>query len=174
MNEEKVILVNEKDEIKGYEEKIEAHRKGLLHRAFSVFIFNTKGEMLLQKRAAGKYHSGGLWSNACCGHPRQDEETSDAAKRRLKEEMGFETPLKKFFDLVYTARLDNGLSEHEFDHVFIGRYDGLITANPDEVNDFCYKKISAINESMHLNPNQFTVWFQLLLPKAEQWLLQQD
>ena len=107
-------------------EKMEAHKKGLLHRAFSVFIFNGKGEMLLQQRALNKYHSGGLWTNACCSHPMPGEKTEDAADRRLKEELGFETPLEKIFDFVYKAEFDNGLTEYEFDHVFAGEYEGEI------------------------------------------------
>src|SRR4249919_2599143 len=115
--DQEVILVNEQNEAIGTMEKMEAHRKALLHRAFSVFIFNSKGEMLLQQRALNKYHSGGLWTNACCSHPRPGELIEDAATRRLKEELGFETPLKKIFQFTYQASFDNGLTEHEFDHV---------------------------------------------------------
>ena len=121
---EEVILVNEQDEQTGTIEKMEAHRKALLHRAFSVFIFNGKGEMLLQQRAMGKYHSPGLWTNACCSHPRPGEEVETAAFRRLKEEMGIETSLKKIFDFIYRTEFDNGLTEYEFDHVYIGTYPG--------------------------------------------------
>src|SRR5215468_430433 len=115
---EQVILVNELDEEIGTMEKLSAHEQGVLHRAISVFIFNEKGEMLLQQRASRKYHSGGLWTNACCSHPHPGEATHAAALRRLKEEMGFETSLKKAFDFVYKTSFDNGLTEHEFDHVF--------------------------------------------------------
>src|SRR5262245_255370 len=107
-----VILVNEKDEATGIAEKMEAHQKGLLHRAFSIFVFNSKGEMLLQQRAAGKYHSGGLWTNACCSHPRPGEKTEEAAERRLKEELGFQTPLTEIFDFIYQAEFVNGLAEY--------------------------------------------------------------
>jgi isopentenyl-diphosphate delta-isomerase len=169
-SEEKVILVNEKDEPLGAMEKMEAHRKAILHRAFSIFIFNAKGEMLLQQRAAKKYHSGGLWTNACCSHPRPGEETADAAQRRLFEEMGFSTPLKKIFDFTYKAKFDNGLIEFEFDHVFAGEYDGEIRANPDEVNDFCYKAMSEIKQSLQSNPQEYTAWFQIAFPKIEEWL----
>ncbi|HSU49504.1 MAG TPA: isopentenyl-diphosphate Delta-isomerase, partial [Segetibacter sp.] len=121
---EEVILVNELDEQIGKMEKMEAHSKGLLHRAFSVFIFNDQGEMLLQQRAVSKYHSGGLWTNACCSHPRPEEATEDAALRRLQEELGFTVSLAKIFDFRYNASFTNGLTEHEFDHVFVGTYNG--------------------------------------------------
>src|SRR5277367_2014029 len=117
---EEVILVNEKDEATGVMEKLQAHRNGSLHRAFSIFIFNNKNEMLLQQRAGNKYHSAGLWTNACCSHPKPGEQIDVAAQRRLKEEMGFETPLDKIFSFIYNASFDNGLSEHEFDHAFAG------------------------------------------------------
>lgn len=120
-----VILVDEQDRPTGRMEKIEAHRKALLHRAFSIFIFNEKGQMLLHKRAAGKYHSGGLWTNACCSHPQPGEETLAAAENRLVEEMGIRVPLTKAFDFSYRAEFDNGLTEYEFDHVFTGTYDGI-------------------------------------------------
>jgi len=121
---EQVILVNEQDEQVGIMEKMQAHREGKLHRAFSVFIFNNKREMLLQQRALNKYHSGGLWTNACCSHPKPNESTEAAAKRRLKEELGFETTLEKNFDFTYKADFENGLTEYEFDHVFSGVYNG--------------------------------------------------
>src|ERR1700728_4574124 len=120
MQQEQVILVNERDEPTGSMEKMEAHRKALLHRAFSVFIFNTAGDMLLQQRAAGKYHSAGLWTNACCSPPRPGEGTRDAAMRRLYEELGFTAELKKIFDFTYRSEFENGLTEFEFDHVFVG------------------------------------------------------
>src|SRR3954470_13284590 len=121
---EQVILVNEKDQAIGTMEKMEAHRKGVLHRAFSVFIFDRHGKMLLQQRAFHKYHSGGLWTNACCSHPLPGEDIESAAHRRLYEEMGFQTPLKKIFDFTYKADFRNGLTEYEFDHVFTGYYEG--------------------------------------------------
>src|SRR5258708_5798594 len=120
-------------------EKLEVHQKGLLHRAFSIFIFNRKGEMLLQQRALNKYHNGGLWTNACCSHPAPGEKTLTAATRRLKEEMGFTTALEKAFDFTYKVSFENGLTENEFDHVFTGRYEGSIEPNPDEVKDYCFK-----------------------------------
>lgn len=169
MKKEEVILVNEHDEATGAMEKMEAHRKGVLHRAFSIFIFNSKGEMLLQQRAFSKYHSGGLWTNACCSHPLPGEETKNAAARRLKEELGFETTVKKIFDFIYKAEFDNGLTEHEFDHVFTGEYEGVINLNKDEVNDYCYKKIGEIKHSLQTHPQKYTAWFHLAFPKIEDW-----
>lgn len=169
MKNEEVILVNEKDEETGRMEKYTAHQKGLLHRAFSIFIFNSKGEMLLQKRAEKKYHSGGLWTNTCCSHPKPGEEILDSAMRRLKEEMGFQTPLKKIFEFTYRAGFDNGLTEHEFDHVFAGEYNGLITVDQKEISDYCYKEMSDIKESLKSHPDKYAVWFQLAFPQIENW-----
>src|SRR6186713_1579239 len=123
MENDKVILVSEHDDMVGIMDKMEAHKQGLLHRAFSVFIFNSKGEMLLQQRAFNKYHSGGLWTNACCGHPSPGEQTVAAARRRLMEEMGFTTGLEELFDFTYQHAFENGLTEHEYDHVFAGTWD---------------------------------------------------
>ena len=169
MKNEEVILINKNDEETGSMGKYEAHRQGLLHRAFSVFVFNRKGEMLLQKRADSKYHSGGLWTNSCCGHPRPGEEISEAAQRRLKEEMGFHLPLKKIFDFTYKAEFGNGLTEHEIDHVFVCEYNGLISVNLKEVSDYCYKEIPDIKESLKSHPHKYTVWFQLVFPQIEKW-----
>ena len=169
MTEEKVILVNENDEPRGAMDKQEAHMTGILHRAFSVFIFNTRGEMLLQQRALGKYHSGGLWTNTCCSHPQPEEVTIDAAKRRLKEEMGIEAEIEKIFDFVYKVEFENGLTEHEFDHVYAGEYEGRIEANPAEVKDFCYKDMNAIKESLQSHPQKYTAWFSLAFPGVEKW-----
>lgn len=168
-----VILVDVNDRQTGAMEKMEAHEKGVLHRAFSVFIFNTKGEMLLQQRALHKYHSGGLWTNACCSHPFPEEETATAAGRRLKEELGFETPVEKIFDFVYKADFDNGLTEHEFDHVFVGEYEGKIEYNKEEVMDFCYKAVPEIHHSLQTHPQKYTAWFHLAFPKIEDWWNQQ-
>lgn len=167
--EDKVILVNEHDDMVGIMDKMEAHKQGLLHRAFSIFIFNSKGETLLQQRAVTKYHSGGLWTNACCSHPMPGEKTIDAALRRLNEELGFETPVEKIFDFVYKAEFDNGLTEYEFDHVFAGEYEGNIESNPAEVSDFCYKEISEIRDMLQTHPQKFTAWFHLAFPKIEEW-----
>ncbi len=169
MEIQQVILVNENDKPTGTMEKMEAHKKGLLHRAFSVFIFNSKGEMLLQQRALNKYHSGGLWSNACCSHPRPGEEISFAARRRLKEETGFDAPLEKIFDFIYKAEFDNGLTEYEFDHVFIGEYEGEIKFNKNEIMDFCYSKMKNIRHSLETHPKKYTAWFHPAFPKIEDW-----
>lgn len=165
-----VILVNEKDEVVGTMEKMEAHRKALLHRAFSVFIFNQRGEMLLQQRALNKYHSGGLWTNACCSHPNPGEETLVAAERRLQEEMGFGVELEKVFDFVYKSEFENGLTEYEFDHVFVGFYEDAIKPNKDEVQDYCYKKMEDINDSLESHPLKYTAWFHIAFPKVKSWL----
>lgn len=165
-----VILVNENDEAVGSMEKIEAHKLGLLHRAFSIFIFNKKGEMLLQQRASGKYHSPDLWTNACCSHPAPEEETLESAHRRLQEEMGFDTYLEHAFSFMYKTDFDNGLTEHEFDHVFIGTYDGPIVPDTSEVKDYCFMKTEAISESMHRHQHKYTSWFKIAFPKLEEFL----
>lgn len=167
--ENEVILVNEKDEVVGRMEKMEAHRKAVLHRAFSVFIFNTKGEMLLQQRALSKYHSGGLWTNACCSHPLPGEETGIGAIRRLKQEMGFVTPIQKIFDFTYRTAFDNGLTEHEFDHVFTGIYEGKIEPDPAEVAAFRYLSLDEIESSLTLQPDLYTAWFHIAFPKVKRW-----
>lgn len=166
---EQVILVNERDEEIGIMEKMEAHQKALLHRAFSVFIFNSKGEMLMQQRALTKYHSGGLWTNACCSHPKPGEETLKGAERRLQEEMGFITGLDKVFDFTYKAPFDNGLTEHEFDHVFVGNFEGEIKPSVVEVRDYCYKNMEDISNSMQSHPQKYTAWFHLAFPKVYEW-----
>jgi len=166
---EQVILVDEQDQPVGTMEKLEAHEKAVLHRAFSVFIFNTKGEMLLQQRAFTKYHSGGLWTNACCSHPRAGEETLQAAQRRLKEELGFEADIHKVFDFIYKAGFDNGLTEHEFDHVFAGRFDGTIAPNPAEVEAIKFMTMEAVNESLQNEPAAYTAWFHIAFPKIKEW-----
>jgi isopentenyl-diphosphate delta-isomerase len=166
---EQVVLVNECDEELGLMEKMEAHEKALLHRAFSVFVFNQKGELLLQQRALDKYHSGGLWTNTCCSHPRPNELVADAASRRLREEMGFETPLEKVFDFIYQASFDNGLTEHEFDHVFVGYYDGDIHVNPAEVNDYTFRSMESIQESLQKHDGLFTAWFEIIFPRVMDW-----
>ncbi|MBI1779882.1 MAG: isopentenyl-diphosphate Delta-isomerase [Sphingobacteriales bacterium] len=165
-----VILVNELDEQVGTMEKMEAHEKAILHRAFSVFIFNSKGEMLLQQRAIKKYHSGGLWTNACCSHPLPGEETIAAAKRRLNEELGFTTDLKKAFQFTYKAPFDNGLTEHEYDHVFTGKYEGSINPDKEEVSDYCYKPMEEIEETLQSHPKKYTVWFHIAFPQLKQWM----
>ena len=171
-NSGEVILVNELDEPLGSMEKIEAHRKALLHRAFSVFIFNNKGEMLLQQRAFNKYHSGGLWTNACCSHPSPGEKTDEAANRRLQEEMGFSAELENIFSFTYKSSFDNGLTEFEFDHVFAAVYEGRIDPDPDEVRDFCYKKLDDIQTSLTSHPDKYTTWFHIAFPKVRQWAVE--
>ena len=158
---DKVILVNKNDNEVGSMEKQEAHIKGLLHRAFSIFIFNDKKELLLQRRAFKKYHSGGLWTNTCCSHPRQSEKTLDAAKRRLLEEMGISCVLKKQFDFIYKAKLDNNLYEHEFDHVFFGFTNELPQINLEEVEDYAYKSLEQIAIEIKTKPEKYTEWFKI-------------
>lgn len=161
---ETLILVNEYDEPVGSAEKMETHRMGWLHRAFSVFLVNEKGEMLLQQRAAEKYHTPNLWTNACCSHPRQHETVLEAAERRLLEEMGIRTRPQPAFSFVYKAEFDNGLTEHEYDHVFTGVYQGQITPDPREVQDYCYMKLEAVAEAIAHHPQRFTPWFRLAFP----------
>jgi isopentenyl-diphosphate delta-isomerase, type 1 len=165
-----VILVNEQDEPTGVMEKMEAHRKAVLHRAFSVFIFNSKGEMLLQQRAMGKYHSAGLWTNTCCSHPVPGEETIDAANRRLQEEMGFSTTLIKIFDFVYKHEFEHGLTEYEFDHVFVGVYDGSIAPDKTEVLDYCFKSLDEIEATLLSHPQKYTAWFGIAFPRVLLWM----
>lgn len=167
---DEVVLVNELDEPIGIMEKMAAHQQPNLHRAFSIFLFNGVGEMLLQQRAFGKYHSGGLWTNTCCSHPRPGEETLMAANRRLYEEMGIKTDLTKAFHFTYQAQFDNGLIEYEFDHVFVGRAIDPIRPNPDEVFDYCFKSIASIKEQILLEPALYTPWFKIALPRLEEFL----
>lgn len=164
-----VILVDENDQETGVMEKMEAHVKGLLHRAFSVFIFNEKGNMLLQQRALEKYHCGGLWTNACCSHPMPGERNEAAAKRRLFEELGFTTEVSEIFDFTYRAEFSNGLTEHEYDHVFVATYDGPMDLNPKEVKECCYLSLTEITEMLASHPDRFTPWFHLAFPKVKEW-----
>ena len=161
MSEEKVILVDKNDNQVGLMPKLEAHKKGVLHRAFSIFIFNSKYELLLQKRASSKYHSGGLWTNTCCSHPREGEDTLDAANRRLDEEMGIKTSLRKVYDFIYKAELDNQLTEHEFDHVFYGVCDNDPILNKDEAEDFKWVDMETLNNDIIKNEDNYTVWFKI-------------
>ena len=159
-----VILVDEHDVQTGTMEKMEAHRKGLLHRAFSIFIFNRKGEFLLQQRADAKYHNGGMWTNTCCSHPLPGEPVLSAANRRLLEEMGFMTALSPAFTFIYKASFTNGLTEYEFDHVFTGVYEGIVKADKTEVSDFCFKKMDDIEASLQTHPQKYTEWFKIAWP----------
>ena len=142
---------------------MEAHEKGLLHRAFSIFIFNSKGELLLQQRASGKYHNGRLWTNTCCSHPLPGEDVLTAANRRLHEEMGFETLLSPAFNFTYQVTFANGLTEHEYDHVFMGTYDGKIKTEESEVSDYCYKTLNETETSLQMHPQKYTEWFKIAL-----------
>lgn len=163
---EEVILVNEKDEQTGTMEKLEAHRRGLLHRAFSVFIFNSKGELLLQKRAEGKYHSAGLWTNTCCSHPRPGESVEEAAKRRLKEEMGMECELKKEFFFIYNIEFKNGLKEHELDYILTGYCDDPPLLNPEEASEWKYISPKDLISEIKKYPENYTEWFKMIAEKV--------
>ena len=171
MSKEKVILVDENDTQVGLMPKLEAHQKGLLHRAFSVFIFNSNHQLLLQKRAVSKYHSGGLWTNTCCSHQRVGESNIQAGQRRLQEEMGFTTSLNKAFDFTYKAAFDNGLTEHEFDHVFTGIYDGPIDFNTDEVAAYAFIPAQDLEQQIQKTPERFTAWFHIAYPKLKTWMV---
>lgn len=164
--EELVVLVDEKDTPIGLMEKMEAHRKGALHRAFSVFIFNSQGELLLQQRALDKYHSGGKWTNTCCSHPRDGESTLDAAKRRLDEEMGLSCDLEYRFHFQYKATFENGLTEHEIDHVFFGYTDSVPQLNSQEVADYRYVSLPELQQSIKNQPERYTPWFKICFDRV--------
>lgn len=168
MTEEQVILVDGADHEIGNAGKLYAHQQGLLHRAISVFIFNSKGEWLLQKRAENKYHSGGLWTNACCSHPRIGEETSVAAYRRLKEEMGIECELKFLFSFRYRADVGNDLIEHEFDHVYMGISDAVPTPDPEEISEWKYFTAQEIAAQLQVDAAKFTKWFVKIFERVAQ------
>lgn len=165
MAEENVILVNEQDEQIGLMPKMEAHEKAILHRAFSVFVFNDNNELLLQQRAKGKYHSPGLWTNTCCSHQREGETNIEAGKRRLMEEMGFVTELTETISFIYKAPFDNGLTEHEFDHIMIGHYSGEPKINTEEVENWKWMTLEAVKADMALNPDTYTAWFKIIFEK---------
>ena len=174
--EEQVILVDEQDNPIGLMPKLEAHQKALLHRAFSVFILNSKGELMLQQRAKHKYHSPGLWTNTCCSHQRNGETNIQAGKRRLQEEMGFSTQLKEVTSFIYKAPFVNGLTEHEFDHVLLGYYEDDPVINPDEVSSWKWMPIEEVKNDIDQNPDLYTVWFVIIFTKffkdlkLNQWL----
>jgi len=160
---DRVILVDERDNEIGTMEKLEAHQKGVLHRAFSVLLFNSKGEMLLQKRAKNKYHSGGLWSNACCSHPKPGEEMQEAVRRRLKEELGVDLKPTFSYKFIYNVAFTNSLIEHEFDHVFVGTFDGSPKVNRNEIDEWKFVDQKVLEDQVNTNPNQFTYWFKMIL-----------
>ncbi len=164
---EQVILVDEHDNEIGYAEKMEAHRTGALHRAFSVIIFNKSGEILLQKRAANKYHSAGLWTNTCCSHPRPNENMPDAVRRRLREEMGIDIVPTFAYTFLYRTELDNNLIEHELDHVFVGEFNGTPKINTQEVADWKFIAIDEVKADMALHPQHYTHWFKLIVNNPE-------
>lgn len=167
MTTEFVILVDEHDHETATCEKLAAHQQGLLHRAISVFIFNSKKEMLLQQRASTKYHSGGLWTNACCSHPRPGESTAEAAKRRLKEEMGIvNDDLQFLFSFIYKAQLDNQLTEHELDHVYVGITDAMPLPDPSEVSSYKWVNVDHLSADIAENPANYTVWFKLIFERV--------
>jgi isopentenyl-diphosphate delta-isomerase len=169
MKEQQVILVNEADDAIGVMGKMEAHQKGVLHRAFSVFIFNSKGRMLLQQRALSKYHGANLWTNTCCSHPYPGERTEEAAQRRLQEEMGFIANIKEIFSFTYKAQVENGLIEHEYDHVFAGEHEGSIESNKNEVAAYSYEEMDEVKQRIQQQPEKFTAWFKIAFPKIEAW-----
>jgi isopentenyl-diphosphate Delta-isomerase len=167
---EKVILVDESDNVIGEMEKMEAHRKGVLHRAFSVFVLDSSNRLLLQRRAFGKYHSPGLWTNTCCSHPRSGESVKQAAHRRLLEEMGFDCPLDGVFTFIYHAKFNNGLTEHELDHVLIGFSDEVPQINVEEVGEYKWMSLPDIAKSIRANPEEYTVWFRIAFDKVMDYL----
>lgn len=158
-----IILVDDKDNQIGTGEKMAVHKAGKLHRAFSIFVFNSQRELMLQKRASGKYHCGGLWTNTCCSHPRPNENLIEATKRRLQEEMGFGCDLEEVLSFIYKVKFDNGLVEHEFDHVLVGKFDSEPEINPDEVEDWRWIKMEDLFKDIKLNPDNYTPWFRILM-----------
>ena len=164
---ENVVLVDEFDNAIGTMEKMEAHRQGVLHRAFSILLFNSKGQVLLQKRAQGKYHSAGLWTNTCCSHPLPGESVEAAAFRKLKQEMGIELQTEFAYKFIYQAPLDNGLTEHEYDHVLTGTFDGTPYINVQEVEDWKFVDITSLKEDIARHPEHYTYWFKLIMNHTE-------
>ena len=171
MQEEKVILVDENDQKIGLMPKQEAHIKGVLHRAFSVFIFNQKNELMLQQRAFHKYHTPGLWANTCCSHQRDGESSIEAGKRRLFEEMGFTADIKETTTFIYKAPFDNGLTEHELDHILVGNFDGDPKINPEEVASWKWMDLEEVKKDIKTNPDIYTPWFKIIFDKFYQHLL---
>lgn len=170
MQEEHVILVDEQDQEIGLMPKLEAHEKAQLHRAFSVFILNDKNELMLQQRASHKYHSPLLWTNTCCSHQRPGESNIEAGKRRLFEEMGFSAELRDVFHFIYKAPFDNGLTEHELDHVLLGRFEGEPEINPDEVHDWKWMALADVKREMETHPEKYTVWARIIFEEFYHYL----
>ncbi|MFC4269057.1 isopentenyl-diphosphate Delta-isomerase [Polaribacter marinivivus] len=164
--EELVVLVDKNDNQIGLMPKMEAHEKAVLHRAFSVFTFNNKGELLLQQRAAHKYHSPLLWTNTCCSHQREGETNIEAGKRRLQEEMGFTTELKEVFSFIYKAPFENGLTEHELDHVMVGDFDGEPNINKEEVESYKWMLLEDVKNDIENNPDIYTEWFKIIFKES--------
>ncbi len=162
---EKVVLVDEQDNELGLMEKMEAHEQGLLHRAFSVFVMNAAGDIMMQQRAFDKYHSGGLWTNTCCSHPRKGESPEEAAHRRLQEEMGFDCEMRKMFEFVYRAEFENGLTEHEYDHLFVGYFNGIPRLNPEEAASWKWMSMDELNRDLVENPADYTEWFKIIFDR---------
>ena len=167
---EEVILVDAHDQELGLMEKMEAHRQGLLHRAFSVFVLNEKGELMVQQRAAEKYHSGTLWTNTCCSHPRKGETAEEAAHRRLMEEMGFDCPITKVLEFTYRAELDKGMIEHEYDHLFIGEYNGEPNLNPEEAMAWKWMRLEELSADIEDRPEKYTAWFKIIWKQFEAYV----
>lgn len=165
MKEEKVLLVDTQDRVLGTMSKLKAHQKGVLHRAFSVFILNRQNALMLQQRAWDKYHSPGLWTNTCCSHQREGEDSLTAGKRRLQEEMGLEAPLTPLFTFIYKAPFDNGLTEHELDHVLLGYSEQSPNPNPQEVTDWQWMPLEEVQRKLTEQPEQFTVWFKIIFER---------
>ena len=172
MREEEVILVNPDDEVLGTMPKLEAHEKAVLHRAFSVFVLNEEGQLMLQQRAADKYHSPLLWTNTCCSHQRMGETNLEAGTRRLREEMGFETVLKELFSFIYKAPFDNGLTEHELDHVLLGYYSGEPRINPEEVAAWKWMGLEAVRDDLLAHPANYTAWFRIVFERFYEYIRQ--
>ncbi len=170
MVEEKVILVNEFDEQIGLMSKLEAHEKAVLHRAFSVFVFNDKNELMLQQRALSKYHSPGLWTNTCCSHQRNGETNLQAGKRRLQEEMGFVTTLEEKTSFIYKAPFDNGLTEHELDHIMVGYFEDAPVINKDEVEAWKWMSLEDVKKDIELQPELYTAWFKIIFDKFYEFI----
>lgn len=172
MKEEQVILVDQKDRQIGLMPKMEAHEKGLLHRAFSVFVFNERKELMIQQRALSKYHSPGLWTNTCCSHQREGETNIEAGKRRLWEEMGFSTELQDSMSFIYKAPFENGLTEHEYDHILLGTYNKEPDPNPDEVHSYKWVKPQDLKQDMLRQPELYTAWFKIIFDKYYNYIEQ--